>query len=144
MKYPILSYISHHRQFYGMTYEEIASELKLTQLEIDILLFLVNNPEFNTARDIVNLRGFAKSNVSTAVEALQKKEYLSVLTDPDNRRIRRLVLCEEKQAVFDRLLVLQRESFARMMKGFTREEVDQLQNFMERMDRNMLESIQNK
>lgn len=50
MKYPILSYISHHRQFYSMAYEDIASELKLTQLEIDILLFLINNPEFNTAR----------------------------------------------------------------------------------------------
>lgn len=144
MKYPILSYISHHRQFYSMAYEDIASELKLTQLEIDILLFLINNPEFNTARDIVNLRGFAKSNVSTAVGALQKKEYLSVLTDPDNRRIRRLVLRGEKQMVFDRLILLQKDSFARMLKGFSREEVDQLHHFMERMDRNMLESIQNK
>lgn len=144
MKHPILSYISHHRQFYGLVYEDIASELNLTQLEIDILLFLINNPEFNTARDIVNLRGFAKSNVSTAIEALQKKEYLSVLTDPDNRRIRRLGLRAQYQEVFDRLITLQRESFAQMLKGFTQEEVNQLHSFMERMDQNMLESIKNK
>lgn len=144
MKYPILSYISHQRQFYGMMYEDIASELKLTQLEIDILLFLSNNPEYNTARDIVSLRGFAKSNVSTAIEALQKKGYLTVQTDPDNRRIRRLALCEKKQEVYDSLITLQRDSFTRMLKGFTQEEVDQLHSFMERMDQNMLESIQNK
>lgn len=141
MKYPILSYINHHRQFYGMIYEDISSELKLTQLEIDILLFLINNPEFNTARDIVNLRGFAKSNVSTAIEALQRKEYLSVLTDPDNRRIHRLALRVHNQEVFDRLITRQRESFSLMLKGFSQEEIGQLHSFMERMDRNMLESI---
>lgn len=127
-----------------MVYEEAASELKLTQLEIDILLFLINNPEFNTARDIVHLRGFAKSNVSNAIEALQKKEYLTVFTDPDNRRIRRLALCAGKQEVYDRLILLQRDSFSQMLKGFSQEEVDQLHRFMERMDQNMLESIQNK
>lgn len=144
MKYPILTYINHHRQFYGMIYEEIAAELKLTQLEIDILLFLNNNPEYNTARDIVNLRGFAKSNVSTAIEALQEKGYLAVLTDPDNRRIRRLVLRGEKQEIFDRLITLQKDSFARMLRGFTAEEIQQLHCFMERMDGNMLKVIQNK
>ena len=144
MKYPILGYINHHRQFYGMIYEDIASELKLTQLEIDILLFLINNPELNTARDIANLRGFAKSNVSTAIEALQKKDYLSVLTDPDNRRIHRLALRTQNQEVFDRLAARQRESFAWMLHGFSQEEVDQLHSFMERMDQNMLEKIKNK
>ncbi len=144
MKYPILSYISHHRQFYSLIYEEVASELKLTQLEIDILLFLINNPEFNTARDIVNLRGFAKSNVSTAIEALQRQEYLTVLADPDNRRIRRLTLRPQKQAVFDRLITLQRDSFSRMLQGFTLDEIEQLHRFMGRMDQNMLQYIQNK
>ncbi len=144
MKYPILSYISHHRQFYSLIYEEVASELKLTQLEIDILLFLINNPEFNTARDIVNLRGFAKSNVSTAIEALQRQEYLTVLADPDNRRIRRLTLRPQKQAVFDRLITLQRDSFSRMLQGFTPDEIEQLHRFMGRMDQNMLQYIQNK
>lgn len=144
MKYPILSYISHHRQFYSLIYEEVASELKLTQLEIDILLFLINNPEFNTARDIVNLRGFAKSNVSTAIEALQRQEYLTVLADPDNRRIRRLTLRPQKQAVFDRLIMLQRDSFSRMLQEFTPDEIEQLHRFMGRMDQNMLQYIQNK
>lgn len=144
MKYPILSYISHHRQFYSLIYEEVASELKLTQLEIDILLFLINNPEYNTARDIVNLRGFAKSNVSTAIEALQRQEYLTVLADPDNRRIRRLTLRPQKQAVFDRLITLQRDSFSRMLQGFTPDEIEQLHRFMGRMDQNMLQYLQNK
>lgn len=144
MRYPILSYISHHRQFYSLIYEEVASELKLTQLEIDILLFLINNPEYNTARDIVNLRGFAKSNVSTAIEALQRQEYLTVLADPDNRRIRRLTLRPQKQAVFDRLITLQRDSFSRMLQGFTPDEIEQLHRFMGRMDQNMLQYIQNK
>lgn len=144
MNYPILSYINHYRQFHSLVYEEIAEELGLAQLEIDILLFLKNNPECNTARDIVNLRGFAKSNVSTAVDSLQKKGYLSVYTDPDNRRIRRLALERSKDGTLDRLLQIQKDSFSCLLKGISEEEFRQAQSFMLQLDNNMQQVLKNK
>ena len=67
------------------------------------MLFLRNNPELNTARDAVTYRGFAKSNVSTAVGELRGKGWLTVEPDLSSRRIKRLVLRSERDGDLKRL-----------------------------------------
>ena len=42
----------------------------LSMREINVLLFLANNPGFDTARDITEYRGISKSQVSQAVDFL--------------------------------------------------------------------------
>lgn len=144
MNYPILSYINHYRQFHSLVYEETAETLGLNQLEIDILLFLKNNPECNTARDIVNLRGFAKSNVSTAIDGLQKKGYLSVYTDPESRRVRRLALDSQKDVILSQLVQIQKDSFACLLSGISEDEFRQAQHFMAQLDSNMQKVLKNR
>lgn len=141
MNYPILAMINHYRQFHGLIYEKITEELKLSQLEIDILLFLHNSPEYNTARDIVAYRGFAKSNVSNAVETLRQKGYLSVATDPDSRKVQRLSLTPEKEDVISRLRQCQKMEFSLMLADISDEEYEMLHKLMERMDANVLSAI---
>ena len=69
------------KRYYAACFQALAGEYGLNQLEIDILLFLHNNPDCNTASDIVELRGLAKSNVSTAIERLRREGYLRVMPD---------------------------------------------------------------
>ena len=64
---PVLSYIQHYKKYYTAQFEAASAAYGLNQLEIDILLFLHNNPECHTAGDICRYRGLAKSNVSAAV-----------------------------------------------------------------------------
>ena len=109
----------------------------LTQLEVDILLFLRNNPEFNTARDIVELRGFSKSNVSTSLEALRLRQFLTVRPDPDSRRVRRIFLREEKRDVVEALARRQQETLGRLTDGFSPEELAEMQRFLDRMEENI-------
>ena len=68
---PILSYAQHYKKYYTVQFEGAAAAYGLNQLEIDILLFLHNNPELCTASDICRYRALAKSNVSAAVERLR-------------------------------------------------------------------------
>lgn len=137
----LLSYVSHFRQFYARSFEDVGDKYQLTQLEIDILLFLHNNPERNTARDIVELRGFAKSNVSTAVESLRKKGYLLSEPDPESRKIRRLTLAEAKLEPVMEFAACQEQGFAAMLRGFTAEELQLLSQFLKRIDGNLLEGL---
>ncbi|WP_152333690.1 MarR family transcriptional regulator, partial [Clostridium sp. ATCC 29733] len=51
----------------------MAEEWGLSRAEVDVLLFLQNNPGCNTAREVVELRGMAKSGVSKAVDALVRR-----------------------------------------------------------------------
>ena len=77
----VLIAISHFKRFYSQTFQPLTEKFQLSQLETDVLLFLRNNPEYNTARDIVSMRGFAKSNVSMAVDSLRRKGFLTIQTD---------------------------------------------------------------
>lgn len=125
------------RRYYENSFQDLLEEFGLTRLEAIILLFLHNNPDFNTARDIVELRGLSKSNVSTALEALRLRQYLTVRPDPDSRRVRRIFLREEKRDVVEALVRRQQETLGRLTDGFSPEEMAEMQRFLDRMEENI-------
>lgn len=59
----------------------------------------------NTAKDISVMRGFAKSNVSKAVESLRMQRYLSSSPDPENRKVHRLILSADMKDRINALAV---------------------------------------
>ena len=79
---PILSYVQHYKKYHASRFEAAFVQYGLNQLEIDILLFLHNNPDCRTASDICRYRGLAKSNVSAAVERLRVRGVLTVSPMP--------------------------------------------------------------
>lgn len=125
------------RRYYENSFQDLLEKFGLTRLEAVILIFLHNNPDFNTARDIVELRGLSKSNVSTALEALRLRQYLTVRPDPDSRRVRRIFLREEKRDVVEALARRQQETLGRLTDGFSPEELAEMQRFLDRMEENI-------
>ena len=81
---------------YNSLFEDLLKEYQMTQVEVDVLAFLANNPEYNHAQDIVNVRGISKGHVSLAIEKLVKHGLITRNPDPQNRRCN--VLCVEHQA----------------------------------------------
>ena len=63
-------------KLYSALFSPLLERCGLTQLEADILMFLANNPEYDTARDIVEKRRLAKSHVSVGVDALAERGLL--------------------------------------------------------------------
>ena len=125
------------RRYYENSFQDLLEKFGLTRLEAVILIFLHNNPDFNTARDIVELRGLSKSNVSTALEALRLRQFLTVRPDPDSRRVRRIFLREEKRDVVEALARRQTETLDRLTEGFSREDLELMQQFLDRMEENI-------
>ena len=134
---PILAYIQHYKKFYAAQFETAAVQYDLNQLEIDLLLFLHNNPELCTAGDICRYRGLAKSNVSTAVERLRRRGVLTVSPAPDNRRQRVLAFTPDALPMIRELAALQAQAMAAVTAGFTAEERRTLQDYLRRMDENI-------
>lgn len=139
---PVLSYIQHYKKYYAAQFEAAAAAYGLNQLEIDILLFLHNNPECHTAGDICRYRGLAKSNVSAAVERLRSRGVLSVCTAPTNRRQRLLAFTADGQRIAAALAEIQRRSIEPLFADFTPEEQQALQDYLRRMDANILRCLQ--
>lgn len=139
---PILSYAQHYKKCYTVQFEGAAAAYGLNQLEIDILLFLHNNPELCTASDICRYRALAKSNVSTAVERLRSRGVLTVSPAPGNRRQRLLGFTDEGCTMAAALVEIQRRSIEPLFAGFTLEEQQALQDYLRRMDANILRCLQ--
>ena len=99
----------------------------LSMREINVLLFLANNPGFDTARDITEYRGISKSQVSQAVEFLVELSYLTRTPDPDDRRLLHLALTEEGLALARECKAVQARCGQDLLDGMTEDQVRQLQ-----------------
>ena len=72
---------------YTLAVEPVCRKWNLTKNELDVLLFLYNNPEFDRAADIVAHRGLTKSHVSLSVSNLEGRGLLTRREDPEDRRL---------------------------------------------------------
>ena len=88
-----------HARKIGMAYEmtllPLALGTDMPHTAISILLFIANNPDFATARDICEMRGLKRPNVSAHVERLVQEGYIERRAVPGDRRKDALV-CTEK------------------------------------------------
>lgn len=82
---------------YNAACKPLCQELKLPQTAFDILLFLANNPGYNTASDIVEVRKIKANLVSVNVDKLVQEGYLVRQAVEGDRRKTQL-LCTEKAA----------------------------------------------
>lgn len=137
----VLIAISHFKRFYSQTFQPLTEKFQLSQLETDVLLFFRNNPEYNTARDIVSMRGFAKSNVSMAVDSLRRKGFLTIQTDTNSRKLQRLNISPSAYAIAEELSDCQTRCFSRIMNGFSKEERQMLREQLMRIDQNILAAL---
>ena len=80
---------------YNAMCKPLCKKLGLPQTAFDILMFLGNNPEYRTARDIVEVRDIKANLVSVNVERLVQEGYLKRRSVAGDRRKTEL-LCTEK------------------------------------------------
>ena len=80
---------------YAALCKPLCQKLHLTQTAFDILMFLANNPGYQTASDVVEMRKLKANLVSVNVDRLVQEGYLVREADPADRR-RTLLRCTEK------------------------------------------------
>ena len=120
---PILSYVQHYKKYHAARFEAASVQYGLNQLEIDILLFLHNNPGYDTARDICTYRQLKPALVSLYIENLVQLGFLAREGVPEDRRKCRLVLTEAAAPVVEKGLARQVAFTARMLEGLSPEEL---------------------
>ena len=94
----IFSHANKMTQAYHIMLTPLCKETGLPPLAMDILLFLANNPEHNTAKDICRMRGHKSGIVSVHVERLVNDGLLERQEMPGDRRQTRLVCTEQARA----------------------------------------------
>ena len=107
---------------YAQLLDPLCNTWGLTKTEVDILLFLANNPGLDRAADIVRIRQITKSHVSLSVSNLEQRGFVYRTFDPEDRRTAHLKLREEALPVIREGNRIQQEFFSRIFAGLSEEE----------------------
>ena len=124
------------RSLYSWQLEAVGRKYGLARVELDILLFLANNPQFDTATDIVERRCISKAHVSQSVKSLEQRGYLERRYAGDNRRTIHLRLLEAAQPAVDAGRQAHARCLAALLDGFSAVECEQLRSYLSRISDN--------
>ena len=122
---------------YARLLEPICKKWDLTRNELDVILFLANNPDYDRAVDIVNHRGLAKSHVSMSVSSLENRGLLERIPDPADRRTVHLRLTQKAKEITEVGCRVQKQFLDYLHQGVTEEQLELMRLFAERVYENI-------
>lgn len=94
---------------YSVMCKPLCQEIKLPQTAFDILMFLSNNPQYKTARDIVEVRKIKANLVSINVDKLVKEGYLERKEVAGDRRKTELVSTSKADSIIEKGRLVQKD-----------------------------------
>ena len=126
---------------YTAVCKPLCQTLKLPQTAFDILLFLANNPAYQTAADIVEVRKIKANLVSVNVDKLVRDGYLTREPMPGDRRKTRLLCTEKAQPVIMQGRQLQSAFLQRLFAHTDQQMQDAFLKTIAIMDKNLNELL---
>ena len=127
---------------YTAVCKPLCQTLKLPQTAFDILLFLANNPAYQTAADIVEVRKIKANLVSVNVDKLVRDGYLTREPMPGDRRKTRLLCTEKAQPVIMQGRQLQSAFLQRLFAHTDQQMQDAFLKTIAIMDKNLNELLE--
>ena len=138
---PSLEFSQKLYQAYQLTCHPLCQAYHLPQTALDILLFLANNPEDHTARDIVEVRKLKANLVSVNIARLVEDGYLTRSPIPGDRRKVNLSLTEQAMPVAAQGQALQQSFFAALFQGVSPEDQATFHHVLDAMAQNLDASL---
>lgn len=129
----MLQFYQRFRKFYTHQFAPLLDRSGLSMRELNVLLFLANNPDYDTARDAAVLRGLSKSQISQAVELLAAEGLLARTPDGNDRRVVHLSITETGLPLAREAQAIQNACGQRLLEGFTPEEITLFHQLLDRV-----------
>lgn len=137
----VLLFTSQFKKLYERKIRGMADHYGLTPNEVDILLFLMNNPGYDTAKDITEMRLLPKSCVSKSVDSLIRQGFLTSREDEKDRRILHLSILPAAVGVVKDAQTSQQEFLSCIYQNFTESEREMLECLMDKILINIKETL---
>ena len=130
-------------RYYEMKVSGVCEKYQLRQLEYDILMFIYNNPAYNTAADIVRIRKSTKSHVSISLKVLEDRGFIERRVDKDNKKHVTIHLLQLANEVIEDGKWAQKEFAQDMFEGLSEEEIKVFMNIFQKVYENAERMISN-
>lgn len=127
-----------------LIYDEIDREVNrklvkhgLTSSQVAVLIFLHTQEHAQaTIKDIQRFLNVSQPTATGLVRRLEKKGFVRVFEDSQDRRVRIVRLTNETSSVYESIQSLMRETEAMLMQGFSAQERDQVYALLNRIYQN--------
>lgn len=129
------------KKIYDRTMEPLCDRYDITRMELDILLFLANNPGYDTATDIVEQKRFTKSHVSCSLRLLDEKGYIQRTLYPGNRKTVHLKLLPAASEIVKAGQEAQRNVFCQIFGRLSAEEIDMLRQISQKISATIRDAL---
>lgn len=127
------------KRMYIDAFKTLADETGYNQNQLDILLFLANNPTYDTAAQISQYRNMVKSQVSSSIARLTADGLISAEDDETDKRARKLTLTKTADEVTEKALVIQKTFVKKIFAGFSADEIRDLRTLADKLMTNVKE-----
>lgn len=133
----LFEHFSSGENLYSKIVSPVCEKYGLTYMEFTVLMFLHNNPQYDTATQIVKIRRLSKSHVSISVRSLQQRGLLSCCYLHDDHRTIHLSLTPAAAPITADGVKVQKIFSDILYTGFSEEEMQQLSQLIGRIDQNI-------
>jgi DNA-binding MarR family transcriptional regulator len=130
------------KKIYERIYNQISTKYGLTKIEIEILLFLDKNQSYDTAKDIVELKFYAKSHVSKAIDSLIHKGYVLGVLDEHDRRCVHLKIADAAEPIVGEANEMRDNLINILFKDITLEEKRIMECVAKKVTNNIKEAME--
>ena len=134
---PVFDNLFSGQNLYERTVMPVCRQFGLTYMEFTVLMFLHNNPQYDTAAQIVKIRRLTKSHVSISLRGLQERGLVKGEYFPGNQKTLHLSVTDRAKPVVEAGLAAQRAFGATLARGFTAEELAQFQKLIKKLNENI-------
>lgn len=128
---------------YSVMCKPLCQEIKLPQTAFDILMFLSNNPQYKTARDIVEVRKIKANLVSINVDKLVKEGHLERKEVAGDRRKTELVSTSKADFIIEKGRLVQKDFKDTLFNNMDNSMKEILFKGMEIMENNLDRILEN-
>ena len=111
--------------------------MELTAAQGQIMGFLATHPQPPCPRDLEEAFHLSHPTVSGLLSRLEQKGFVELITDPNDRRSKRIVISEKGLACNERMHATIMENESRIVQGFTEEEKALLTQLLRRAIENV-------
>ena len=121
--------------------EPVERRYGLQKIDMHILFFLAKSADHNTAKDIVQLNMFTKGHISQSLTRLQKKGYIQIMQDKEDRRCTHNYLSGDADEIIQELKKAYRNIQDIILNGVTEEEQAVLASVEKKVGQNIKNAL---
>ncbi len=122
---------------YQESCKESLGDYSFTPNETAMMIFMLEHPDVDTAKEIAVNLGISQSLICRSVDSLTRKGFLSTEKDKKDRRVNHLTLNIEDKELKETLGTMKVDFLSKMTEGIDEKDLDIFQKVVDQMAENV-------